>query len=337
MVKRDRHNKRMSRTRCTLLIVCWFGGTPAWIAVIAQVFAHTGWWIDQLATIAPQLTLVTSPFFAIAIAARFWKTGALFAVVTAVSLSLFVPGRAPGIHEDHPGTVRVLTINALGMNPTPHQVVDMIADSQADVVTIVECSWQLWTLLQSDDRILARYPFGSGPAHPKEWSRIKLSKWPLRLIELDKDKRWDVLKWNYLFRRSHIVESPHGEFVIGTFVVRSPRTADRWREGNDQLEENCMVIREYLTPLGLPIVIGADLNATPSNARTDTLRKLSGLCRTKPANSLRGTWPARYPPWARVAIDDVLVSGGVHSRGWRTVEQQTGSDHVGVEVELWIP
>jgi hypothetical protein len=213
----------------------------------------------------------------------------------------------------------------------------MIAGSEADVVTVVECSWQLWTLLQTDDRILSKYPFGSGPAHPKEWSRVKLSKWPLRLIELDKDERWDVMKWNYLFRRSHIVEHPAGEFVIGTFVVRSPRTAERWDEGNGQLAENCTVVREYLSPLGLPIVIGVDLNATPSGSRTDAVRDLAGLYRTKPVFSLRGTWPAKSPPWARVAIDDVLVSRGVRRTAWRTIEQETGSDHVAVEVGLVFP
>jgi endonuclease/exonuclease/phosphatase family metal-dependent hydrolase len=39
----------------------------------------------------------------------------------------------------------------------------------------------------------------------------------------------------------------------------------------------------------------------------------------------------------RVAIDDVLVSPGVRVVGWRTLEMETGSDHVPVVAELVLP
>jgi endonuclease/exonuclease/phosphatase family metal-dependent hydrolase len=50
-----------------------------------------------------------------------------------------------------------------------------------------------------------------------------------------------------------------------------------------------------------------------------------------------GTWPSSLPPILRVAIDDVLVSDGIRVASWRTLERETGSDHVPVIAELLIP
>ncbi len=336
-MKRYRAKKSSTPLLRVIGALCWTGCLAAWVVVLTQIAGQSAWVIDQVATLAPQLTLLGVIPLLLAVAGRRWICTTAIGLAVVMSLMLFVPGRAPSGGGDPGKIVTVLTMNTLGVNQTPERVVELIAWSNADVVVLVECSWRLWTLIQNDDRLAEQLPYGSGPAHPKEWSRVKLSKWPLRPIELEKDEHWDVMKWNYLFRRSHIVERPGGEFILGAFVVRSPRSSERWEEGNEQLEENCSVVREYLAPLGLPIVMGVDLNATPSSSRTDMLRKQAGLFRCKPWLLIRGTWPAQSPVWARVAIDDVVVSAGVRRTSWRTVERESGSDHVAVEVGLVLP
>lgn len=333
-MKQTNPDKAISLPRKLGILACWGACAGAWIVVFTQLVGGSAWVIDQAATIAPQLLLLLVLFLPLTLILRRWFAGAILALALLSGSLLFIPGRAAGAGGGPPEqTITILTLNALGTNPTPQQVVDLIAESDADVVTLVECSDHLWDLIQHDEQISKSLPFGSGPAHPNEWSNVKLSRWPLKPISLEKDDQWETMKWNYIFRRSHIVEHPEGEFILSTFVVRSPRSPAWWNEGNEQLKENCTVIREYLKPMGLPIIIGADLNATPSSSRTRILRKQTDLRRSKPLFA-PGTWPSSYAPWLRVAIDDVLVSSHLHVVSWRTIERETGSDHAPVLVEL---
>ena len=96
-------------------------------------------------------------------------------------------------------------------------------------------------------------------------------------------------------------------------------------------------MNEYLLTRGVPVVVGVDLNASPTGARTGIAHRMTGLRRGKPLGAMSGTWPASAPAFLRVAIDDVLVSEGVGVVSWRVIGDATDSDHAPVLVTIDLP
>lgn len=307
-------------------------------SLAGRAFSRHGWIPDMIATFAPHFAALCAVGAIAGAAMRRHKLACILAVITAIHVWWLAPGRAPGIGgaSGRGGLVRALMLNAHGANEMVDSVIGAVLSAEADVVVIVEVSDALMEGLRHSEALCEAYPFRSLPEPGLEWNIAKLSRWPLEAIDL-RDENYRTYLFNYLYRRSHIVGHPDGRFILAAMITRSPRTPSRWRDGNLEIERNLDVIRGYLTPIGLPIVVATDLNATPSGWRSVLVRRAGGLVRAKPLAVFAGTWPAAAPPSLRVAIDDFLVGEGVRVGGWRTLEGSYGSDHVGVVGTLWIP
>lgn len=165
-------------------------------------------------------------------------------------------------------------------------------------------------------------------------SGLLASRWPMTA--------WDIAEFGDAARRviAGRVESPHGPFIVLAAHPRSPRDETRWRFGNDDVEVVAQAARKAES-LGLPVIVLADLNATPSGARSRRLAE-SGLRRTKPLLKPLGTWPTQAVPGVKgaigrwplsIAIDDALVSRHWSVRAWSRGESR-GSDHWPILADL---
>lgn len=294
------------------------------------------WRLDLASGFAGVMAAGCAVGAAVLMALRYRKLALPVALLACAHLVWMAWGRAP--HADPvPGrTLRVMTFNSLGVNTHGDAVVAAIERSDADLVCILEASWHTVRAIRASGVMEERYPYRILPEDGKEWGVAVLSRYPMSVDEV-RDEHWDRWWDYYNYRRFATVHAPWGDFLHAMLIPSSPRSPDRWRMGNALLEDNIEILRAYYLPKGLPMVVTADLNASPTMWRTGRVRRALGLHRCKPLWGVRGTWPAKNPAWKRFSIDDVFVSRGIGVSSWRVMEGETGSDHAPVVVDLVMP
>jgi endonuclease/exonuclease/phosphatase (EEP) superfamily protein YafD len=319
-----------------LTLACWAGAAALALALVARALRGWAWELDLVATFAAPIAAAGAVGAGAALGARRWAAGVVALVAVAAHGAWSLGGRAPVGGGPGERAVRVMAFNYYGLNADPARFLEALGASDPDVVVVQEAPMSLVEAIRGDAALAARYPHRALPAPGSWWNRIKLSRWPLEPVPVG-DPSVAAERSSYALWRTDLVRHPGRPFLLAAMLPLSPRTAPDWRVGNEEAVAEARWIRERLAPMGHPVVVAADLNATPTGARTREVFRAGGLRRAKPAGVAAGTWPAGLPAWGRVAIDDTLVSAGVRVADWRTAEAPTGSDHVPVVVELLLP
>jgi len=247
-----------------------------------------------------------------------------------------LPGRAgttSAARAERDGTaVRVLQINAFAQNARALDAFETIKHSGADVIAIYEAPSLLLDAMRRDGSFHETYRYFDLPALAGTGFPVLVSRWPMERVRTGPaPSRPEEGEHG----RSWRVDRPGGSFIASMLHPFSPRTDERWEAGNRVVRRAIEAKREFYDPTGLPIVFVGDLNTTPSGWRSRYLCG-RGLRRAKPWWVMRGTWPAENPAWARIAIDDALVSPGVRVASWRVLDAG-GSDHAPVLITLAMP
>jgi endonuclease/exonuclease/phosphatase (EEP) superfamily protein YafD len=153
-------------------------------------------------------------------------------------------------------------------------------------------------------------------------------------------------------------------FAVILLHPPSPRSVERWLAGNEVVEA-AVEMASAARQAGLPVILLADLNSTPTGWRSRRLTQ-AGFRRCKPLTSALGTWPThaalntdgsglpnQSPPGAStsafqpdpddralvgrwplsIAIDDAWVSDEWRVTGWSRGPSR-GSDHWSVVVDV---
>lgn len=229
--------------------------------------------------------------------------------------------------------VRVLHFNVFSYNERLDEVMGLMEGSGADVIAIIESPKPLTEILRHDPERLAEWPHRFIPPEPFAGLKIILSRWPLRHGE-----EWtglpDFVRGNRL--PSALIEAPGGDFILAQSHPYSPRTSVQMREGDALLRDHLTLLKSSARRFGVPIVIAADMNGTPSSRRGRLVSATTGHRASGGVLGFLGTWPAGLPAPLRLAIDDVWVPDGVLVAG-RRVLGATGSDHAPVLVDLVLP
>ncbi len=291
------------------------------------------WWVaDLVGSMAAQIGGVVL----LLAGALGWKKKRNVAMLMVLSTGLAWGGlgwpRATwgAIAEDE--RVRVLIFNghsaALGDSEGAFR---MLVDSACDVFVLVEPSTELV------QRIRAAPEFALWsmyiPEQARAGWRVVGTRWSQRGGE-----DWSGGARGALCDGVHmmIVDRPSGAFGLVQFHPQSPKTPSRWRAGNMLTQRVADEVRRRLQPLGIPLLAGGDLNATPSSWRSRVFAGTTGMRRAKAAWVIDGSWPSWAPAPLRLAIDDLFVSTGVRVDSWRTIGSY-GSDHCAVLIDLGVP
>ncbi|MCA9309728.1 MAG: endonuclease/exonuclease/phosphatase family protein [Phycisphaerales bacterium] len=322
---------------------CWCAVLLLALTLPARLLAGTSWMLDMLANFAPALAAAALLTALPVLLLRRWTAALTLLAIALTHLVWLASGRAPQANPGGAATLSVMSFNVRATNPRPDACAQLVATGPADVVVLIECPYRLATYLESSDAIRSAYPFRAMPEEAHEWNGAILSRYPLEHLalrdQLRAEGRRDELqryRFQFLFQRSFIVHAPGGDAIVSGLWLTSPRSAARWRDGNQELRLAGEIIERYLRPRGLPILIACDLNATPSGWRSRELARAHGLRRSKPLSS-PGSWPADRAAPARIAIDDVIVSAGVRVSEWRVLDDSAGSDHRPVVATLVLP
>ncbi len=295
------------------------------------LFAPHFWTADLLANLALQWLIVASLIAVVVIRFRRW---ALLAVILAGSLPMIwmmveSPRAAFGETAPPEGeSIRILVFNATTRNRSPERVLQLIRESRADVAIILEAPLVTIGQIRDADALGDEFAHHHLPDRAGAGFPVVLSRWPFEQI-----RRPDEEGRPLFGPRGVTVDRPEGAFHLIVAHPRSPRTARRWREGNDSIERIIARVNGPLKAMGLPIVVAGDFNSTPSGWRSRHLSRATELRRAKPRRTRGTTWPSQLFWPFQIAIDDVFVSREFRIVGWRRLAA-AGSDHHAVEVEV---
>jgi len=328
-----------------------------WTWALAWVVAGVSWRADLLANLAAQGLLLTCALAVLWLLTR--RRGLFILAVLACAMHGWVlsTGRAAWLPRTFeiaaraPGAVRFLHYNASHKRP-PGEVFAMLGAASPDVASITEPNVPLQVELIYGTGLEDEYPyrlkrlFNERSPADRVGAGVVLSRWPLEPYPVG-----TIVSANLAEEFIAAVLSvpaaatgQTGETRWGLIAIhpRSPRNAARWAYGNE-LASACAAVAARMQTEGLPVVVLADLNATPTGWRSRELYFAAGLRRAKPLLATEGTYPAwierggrgPYPlAWpATIAIDDAFVSQGLDVRGWMRVDP-AGSDHWPVLMEL---
>lgn len=239
----------------------------------------------------------------------------------------------PSVDLEHktPDTLRIVSSNIHPRNPRWRQDTRELMGYGADVVILLE-------LAPTAHRAIKLRGYLEGGAYPywinRAWVENEtsicylLSRWPIEPLGYGGDPQ--DAKHHLHVRVAH----PSGDVIVGLMHPVSPRTPSRWRAGNRIARAQATEARRLHEQTGLPVLIGADLNAAPAQTRGRAMRT-QGLSMTKPLLRPRGSFPTHsgVPGWASPQLDDVWVLGPVEPVAW-SMREPLGSDHRAVIVDL---
>lgn len=337
-------------------------GTIAWSLTVPALLASGVWMasggsfrLDLLANLGAQILIVCLAAAAIAAVLRRRRAVVFALLACAIQATPLVRHRAaflpvaPRARAD-PGVVRLLHYNDSGLSPK-EDVYALLERSGADVASVlvppVPMQFDVIYGKGLEDRYagkMVREWRAAADAVSTEVSPgFVVSRWPMERVDCSAAGRMaDRLM-------CAVVRRPEGRFAVIAVHPRSPRNQMRWEEGNQVTLATAAVVRT-LRAQGLPVVVLADLNASPTGWRSRALCEGAGLRRAKPLLDAAGTYPDVVPMNIRtgqtttvaamwplsIAIDDALVSHGVEVVGWGAWERLR-SEHRPVIVDVRIP
>ncbi len=302
---------------------------------LAWVVGQWVYWFDILASQQMLIGWVALALGSLILAGMRWIAGSVCVVLALVSLYPVFVGRVwllPSIDLKHKpdGVIRVVSSNINPVKTDWEHDIEHLFSLNADILVLIESTWGLLQSIKNQD-MLESSPFSFWTYRrwvDEETSRvIILSRWPLEAISSDDPE--------YAQHHLHTqVQSPSGSFVIGVMHPMSPRTAYRWVKGNRVSESHTREIRRIRKELGLPILIGADLNAGPAQQRARLLRR-TGLQMSKPVLRFGGSFPtdSSLPATLRIQLDDIWSLGDITPIAWG-MTKVPGSDHMAVITEF---
>ena len=241
--------------------------------------------------------------------------------------SLVLSPRASSTSASSDGLrIRLLIANVHALNQSPDELLEMLSESDADVLILTEPPPPVMRALRPNERLAQQFPFvaRSKPDRGTQSWLVVASRMPLTQASGATPGMNPV-----------VVSASGREIGILATHMRSPRSLARYRQAREQVRTVTALAKEF-TNRNLPIILAGDLNAPPGSHLSRQLIRSTGMARSKPRRILAGSWPAHIPRWAALPIDGALVSPGITIDHWDLVALP-GSDHRGLRIDLVVP
>ncbi len=311
------------------------------LAALSPALVSRDWRFDLIASLLAQVTLAALVLGLWQAAFQRWIWAALFLIAATTSGSWML--RAPRADRTTEATareghhaLRILTMNVHSHNRSTEPILALIAESDADIVVMVESSWFLMKALTDSEPIRQRYPHRFGLESRNYGQIMVLSRYP-GSDRFGTEATPDLENhWGF---RAGFLDINGTPLRFAAVHAPSPRTETTWGYGKatfNRLATHFDRKGSAVGEGGIQTVLVGDLNCTPTNARTNHVHDTLGLNRAKPLGVWDGTFPSNLPWFARSSIDGAFVSDGVLITNWQTVEIP-GSDHLGVVLQISFP
>lgn len=292
------------------LLILFFGRLPIWFFGLFDTLTNFRW---------------QAVFFCVCLAVyqqyrgrRLWAGVILaFSAIAALPLvSLYFPPSQPA-----PGNtrLRLLNLNVLAWNQDYANVVQLIRDTDTDIVNLVEYSPEWESELEE---VMRSYPWHVGPVN----GNIVFSKLPLKPFAFS-NPFFGPVKF---LSAAATLEVDGEPVLIVTTHPTSPTTLPRLLERDAQIAVLANPVSHL--PKWFHVVMVGDFNATTSCRSMRAMMATTEFRDTRQGFGIQSSWPTFFWPLA-ICIDHAFVSEGVHVHDRRT-GPNVGSDHLPVILEL---
>jgi endonuclease/exonuclease/phosphatase (EEP) superfamily protein YafD len=207
--------------------------------------------------------------------------------------------------------------NVLWENPTKELALPWLANQDADVLLLTECTNE-WRERLSP--LKEKYPHQISSGRDGAEGMWLLSRYPLDAP--DPDGLAAVKPWI-----SAIMHTPGGPVRILSMHPRTPRSGQRFGQRNEQYDHAA----EISANAGMPVVLLGDLNCTPFSPWFQRLLKRGKLRDSALGFGLHSTWRSNG---IGLPIDHILVSDEWSIIARKVHPDRMGSDHHPVLAEL---
>jgi len=224
---------------------------------------------------------------------------------------------------------RIVVANVQGRREALDRLAPHLVAESIDLVVLVEAdASELRHLVTNHPTLDAALPFRSAPRPGLRWPIVLMARHPLHELRFEADEATrDRYRHLFAWRRSVAVDWPEiGRVVVAAVHAPSPRTNSAWAAGLETVELLAEVARDHLAATGWPVLIAGDFNTGLEGVRHRVMAERSGLRPASATGGATGTWPARFPAWLRLPLDEVWLSPSLEVRR-REVWPDVGSDH----------
>ncbi len=254
---------------------------------------------------------------------RRWRTASaigLLAILLGATLFPFYAGQP---ESEGLRTLRVLQANILYESDDYDGVLEMVRAADADVVVLLEVTWQWESKLKA---LSDAYPHSRVLSRPGAFGLAVLSRLPV--------EEWQELspaesQLPAILARILIDGRPVSVLAAHVFPPISPGAAAM---RNAQMAALAEIARRQQEP----VILLADLNATPWSPQFRDLLRDGGLADARRGHGVNPTWPTFWPSILRIPIDHCLTTPNITVQKFRT-GAATGSDHLPIIVDLVFP
>ncbi len=305
-------NHQRQRAANVLLAIAILGAAGLAVASLAGIVGRWWWLLDLCSHFRLQYAVLAVPILAILAVLQAWRWALVAAVVLTLNVSLIAPlywADATDIDKNR-ASLRLVVFNANYKNTNFSDIASYLADSDADVIVIVEATSTMREVLES-----ALSGYGTfGDTRTDAFGMLSLSRLPAKNRELI------TLADSLLPAIALDVEKDGEHFSILGLHTMPPVGSNNAALRDAMMREATAWARNHDNA-----IIAGDFNATPwSFAFVDMLED-GNLRNSQRGFGLQTSWPGQLWPMS------ITIDHCVHTRTLRTIERSTGpfmgSDH----------
>ena len=293
------------------------------VSTISFILAHEHWIADLFCNFRVQYVLVLTALAVLAACVRqrlFVMVFMLFAILNFLPLYRYIPFPASRAESDH--SVRVMVANVKTSNANHKAILDVINNSNPDVVAVLELSPKLASYLQKN---ASSFPNQYLEPRNHNFGIGIISRFPLKNVEvLESGPTPKIPSYSFGFGLGETICQ-----LIATHPL-PPMKGELAAKRNKQLNE----MADTLDRQADRLLIG-DFNVTPWSPFFHRLLEDAELRDASKGFGLTPTWSIFPTYLGGLKIDHILVSENFATRSFEVVEIP-GSDHNAIVAELFL-
>lgn len=230
-------------------------------------------------------------------------------------LSAMIPQRQPDAGVE---PISLLSFNVLGTNIDQQPSLELLRDSGADILVVLEYE-NNWVETLNE----LEHTYAYSIEQPR-WHGFGIALFSRhRIVDseihaLTKNRTDNVFVVAYIDVRGQEIA------VCGCHFL-APMSESRSDIRNDQIKEAAAIIQRIRSERGTPVVLVGDYNTVPWSSFTHDLRQVAGLRDSRQGYFYHGSWPSGGSLLS-IPIDNAFVSPEIHVHD-RSILKTTNSDH----------
>lgn len=240
-------------------------------------------------------------------------------------LSTMLPQRQP---PAGPNEIHLLSFNVLGRNYEQQATLEMLGDSGADIVVVLEYE-KKWVDTLSE--LKSAYPYSIEEPRWHGFGMALYSRYPIVNSEVHALTR---KRTDNVFVVA-CIDIAGQEFAVCACHFLAPMSEYNSQIRNDQIAEVSAIIQRIQKERDIPVVLVGDYNTVPWSSYTHDLRHVAGLRDSRQGYLYHGSWPTGNSILS-IPIDNAFVSPEIHIHD-RSICETTNSDHFPLMLKFSFP